>query len=49
MTFEEVLIWCRANRADVRGVYRGKDISISHADQRLPDACRGPERYFTGT
>ena len=37
MTFEEVLVWCRANRADVRGVYRGKDISISHANQNLPD------------
>ena len=37
MTFEQVLVWCRANGADVRGVYRGKDISISHADNRLPD------------
>ena len=37
MTFEEVLVWCRANRADVRGVYRGKDISISHANQNLPN------------
>jgi hypothetical protein len=38
MTFEEVLGWCRANRADVRGVYRGNEISISHTDQRLPHA-----------
>ena len=38
MTFEQVLAWCRANGADVRGVYRGKDISISHADERLPDS-----------
>jgi hypothetical protein len=37
MTFEQVLAWCRANGADVRGVYRGKDISISHNDQHLPD------------
>jgi len=36
MTFEQVLAWCRANGADVRGVYRGKDISISHSDERLP-------------
>ena len=37
MTFEQVLAWCRANSADVRGVYRGKDVSISHDDQRLPE------------
>jgi hypothetical protein len=36
MTFEQVLAWCRANGADVRGVYRGKDVSISHTDERLP-------------
>jgi hypothetical protein len=36
MTFEQVLAWCRANRADVRGVYRGKDISIAHTDEHLP-------------
>jgi hypothetical protein len=36
MTFEQVLAWCRANGADVRGVYRGKDISISHSDEGLP-------------
>jgi hypothetical protein len=36
MTFEQVLAWCRANGADVRGVYRGKDVSISHSDDRLP-------------
>ena len=38
MTFDQVLAWCRANGADVRGVYRGKDISISHTDERLPNA-----------
>ena len=38
MTFDEVLAWCRANKADVRGVYRGNEISVSHRDQRLPDA-----------
>jgi hypothetical protein len=38
MTFDEVLAWCRFNGADVRGVYRGNTVSISHRDQRLPDA-----------
>ena len=38
MTFEQVLAWCHANGADVRGVYRGKDVSISHTDDRLPEA-----------
>ena len=37
MTFEQVLAWCRANRADVRGIYRGKEIAISHNDARLPN------------
>jgi hypothetical protein len=36
MTFADVLDWCQKNRADVRGVYRGKDISISHKDQEVP-------------
>lgn len=36
MTFADVLEWCRKNRADVRGVYRGKDISISQKDSALP-------------
>jgi hypothetical protein len=38
MTFQEVLVWCRANRADVRGFYRGNAVPISHSDQHLPDA-----------
>jgi hypothetical protein len=38
MTFEQVLAWCRANEADVRGIYRGKDIAISHNDNRLPQS-----------
>jgi hypothetical protein len=38
MTFADVLDWCRKNRADVRGVYRGKDISISYNDNGLPNA-----------
>ena len=37
MTFAEVLDWCRKNHADVRGVYRGKDISISHEDTEIPN------------
>jgi hypothetical protein len=36
MTFADVLDWCRKNHADVRGIYRGKDISISHKDKELP-------------
>jgi hypothetical protein len=36
MTFDEVLAWCRANRADVRGVYRGNTVPISCNDERLP-------------
>jgi len=36
MTFAEVLDWCRKNHADVRGVYRNKDISISHRDANVP-------------
>ena len=38
MTFAEVLSWCQKNHADVRGVYRGKDISLSHKDKELPRA-----------
>lgn len=38
MTFADVFDWCKKNRADVRGVYRGKDISISHKDPALPAA-----------
>ena len=36
MTFADVLCWCQKNRAEVRGIYRGKDISLSHKDQQLP-------------
>ena len=36
MTFVDVLEWCRKNRAAVRGVYRGKDLSLSHTDKELP-------------
>ena len=36
MTFADVLDWCRKNRADVRGIYRNKEVSISHADAELP-------------
>lgn len=46
MTFEQVLAWCRSNRADVRGVYRGKDISISHNDARLPDTLPALNEIF---
>lgn len=46
MTFEQVLAWCRANGADVRGIYRGKDIAISHTDQRLPDSLPDVSEIF---
>ena len=36
MTFADVLSWCQKNHADVRGIYRGKDISISCNDRELP-------------
>ena len=36
MTFADVLDWCKKHRADVRGIYRNKDISISHKDAKLP-------------
>ena len=36
MTFADVLSWCQKNHAEVRGVYRGKDISISQKDKVLP-------------
>jgi hypothetical protein len=36
MTFADVLDWCRKNHAAVRGVYRGKDVSISYKDTALP-------------
>ena len=49
MTFEQVLAWCRANGADVRGVYRGKDISIAHTDERLPGSLPSIGEIFTGT
>jgi hypothetical protein len=38
MTFVDVFEWCRKNQAEVRGIYRGKDISISFRDQELPRA-----------
>jgi hypothetical protein len=46
MTFEQVLEWCRANGADVRGVYRGKDVAISHTDERLPDRLPALNEIF---
>ena len=36
MTFADVLSWCQKNHAEVRGIYRGKDISMSHMDKDLP-------------
>lgn len=36
MTFADVLSWCQKNRAEVRGIYRNKAVSISHNDAELP-------------
>ena len=46
MTFAEVLDWCRKNHADVRGVYRGKDISLSHKDTMLPSLLPPMDAIF---
>jgi len=46
MTFANVLDWCRNNRADVRGVYRGKDVSISHEDKELPGVLPSISEIF---
>ena len=46
MTFADVLEWCRKNRADVRGVYRGKDISLSHQDSALPASLPALSEIF---
>ena len=46
MTFAEVLDWCRKNHADVRGVYRNKDISISHQDGKLPESLPPIDAIF---
>ena len=37
MTFDQVLNWCRDNRADARGIYRARDFFIRRSDDRLPD------------
>jgi hypothetical protein len=36
MTFAEIHSWCRANRADVRGIKRGRDFEIRGQDEKLP-------------
>ena len=46
MTFDDVLKWCKNERADVRGVYRGKDVSIAHKDTRLPAALPSIAEVF---
>jgi hypothetical protein len=38
MTFADVLDWCRKNRADVRGIYRNKEVAISHKDAEIAAA-----------
>jgi hypothetical protein len=38
MTFDQVLEWCRDNRADARGIYRARDFFIRGSDDCLPDS-----------
>jgi hypothetical protein len=46
MTFADVLRWCQKNHADVRGVYRNKDISVSYKDRELPSVLPAIEEIF---
>jgi hypothetical protein len=46
MTFADVLDWCKKNRADVRGIYRNKDISISHEDAEFPRVLPAMDEIF---
>jgi hypothetical protein len=46
MTFQQVLTWCRANQADVRGFYRGNIVPISHSDEQLPTSLPSLEAIF---
>jgi hypothetical protein len=46
MTFEQVLAWCRANSAELRGIYRGNQVAISHNDERLPEALPAIDSIF---
>lgn len=46
MIFADVLDWCRKYHADVRGVYRGRDISLSHKDKELPAALPSISEIF---
>jgi len=36
VTFANVLQWCQKHQAVVRGVLRGRDVSISYKDKELP-------------
>lgn len=36
MTFKEVHAWCRANRAEARGIHRGKEFFIRPSEEPLP-------------
>jgi hypothetical protein len=46
MTFDQVLDWCRANGADVRGIYRGNQVAISHKDAGLTEELPALESIF---
>ncbi|HEY1233033.1 MAG TPA: hypothetical protein VGH22_06600 [Candidatus Binatia bacterium] len=46
MTFADVLQWCHQNRAVVRGVLRGRDVSISYKDKELPAGLPAVREIF---
>jgi len=46
MTFGDVFDWCRKQRADVRGVYRGHYVNISHGDAGLPSSLPALGQIF---
>ncbi len=46
MTFADVLQWCQENQAIVRGVLRGRDVSISYRDKELPAGLPGIREIF---
>jgi hypothetical protein len=46
VTFADVLQWCQENQAIVRGVLRGRDVSISYRDKELPAGLPGIREIF---
>ena len=46
MTVAEIHSWCRANRADVRGIQRGREFVIRGQDENLPANPPSLEEVF---